>query len=201
MKVLGCTGGIGSGKTYICRIFEKTGIPVYYSDDRTKELYYEDTQLLDGLISLLGSDIVINGKLQKKIVAQKIFSVPSLLKEVENIVHPAVIRDFYRWTDSMKTGHITQPPFVIIESAILLEKPLVRRVADKVLTVSAPLEVRIERIMRRDNVTREEACRRMDVQWDDKKRESISDFIIFAAPDDALLPQVEKIISCMTTIE
>ena len=94
MKVLGCTGGIGSGKSYVSRIFGKLGYPVYFSDDRAKMLYDTDPLLLQQMAQLLGSDILTDGKLNRRAVAEKIFSDSKMLAEVEKMVHPAVIRDF-----------------------------------------------------------------------------------------------------------
>jgi dephospho-CoA kinase len=200
MKVLACTGGIGSGKTYICKIFMKMGIPVYFSDDKTKELYDRDKELMNGMIDLLGGDIIENGRLNRERVARKIFSNPMLLYNVEKLVHPAVVRDFCNWKeDIMMSGQI--PPFVIFESAIILEKPYVRSaIADKILTISAPIDVRVERIMKRDSVNETEARRRLDLQWDDKKREAESDFIIFAGSSMALLPQIEDVYKQMSDL-
>lgn len=204
MKVLACTGGIGSGKTYISKLFVQTGIPAYYSDDRTKELYDSDLELLSGMIDLLGGDIISDGKLQKSIVAEKIFCNPDLLLSVEKLVHPAVLRDFCRWQDEIQrkgfsngAGEMVIPPFVIFESAIILEKPSVRAIADKVMTVSAPVEVRLKRIMNRDNVDETEAHRRLDIQWSDAKREQLADYIIQNDSITPLLPQVERVISDM----
>lgn len=198
MKILACTGGIGSGKTYISRIFSEMGIPVYHSDDRAKQLYDTNPVLLQKLVTLLGDDILKNGHLQKNVVASKIFNNAQLLEEIERIVHPAVLDDFNEWM-----RHIVQSadnkniPFVVFESAIVLEKPVVRDIADKILTVSAPVEMRIERVMARDHISREKVLERMKVQWDDNKREALSDFIIFADCKTALLPQVLAIKEAM----
>lgn len=191
MKVLACTGGIGSGKTYVASVFACMGVPVYDSDYQAKLLYDRDSLLLEQMLSLLGSEILKNGVLQREIIACKIFNDKELLVKVERIVHPAVVRDFNDWKEQIvrQNGDIGVP-FVIFESAIILEKPLVRGIADKILTVSAPLEVRVERVMKRDCVSMERVMERIAVQWDDNKRESMADFIIFADGKRAVLPQV-----------
>ena len=198
MKVLGCTGGIGSGKSYVANIFNKMGIPVYDSDNRAKGLYDTDAILREAMVELLGNDIIENGILQRNIIAQKIFTNKSLLLEVEKIVHPAVLRDFCMWKSSFDKESV---PFVIMESAILLEKPLVRSCADKVLTVTAPLELRIERVMARDNMKRERVLERMAAQWSDEKRSSMADFIIFADGKRALLPQIMDVYDAMSALQ
>ncbi len=200
VPVLGCTGGIGSGKTYVSRIFESLGYPVYFSDDRAKMLYDTDKALLGQMVSLLGEDIITDGKLDRKIVASKIFGNKELLSKVESFVHPAVIADFKKWKkeicNSLKQQGIS-PDFVIFESAILLETPLVKGCADKILTVNAPYELRIERVMRRDYVTREQVEARVGKQWSDLQREALADFIIFADSKRALLPQISMVIEKM----
>lgn len=196
MKVLGCTGGIGSGKSYVSRIFGKLGYPVYFSDDRAKMLYDTDPLLLQQMAQLLGSDILTDGKLNRRAVAEKIFSDSKMLAEVEKMVHPAVIRDFEKWKREQCNGG-SAPDFVIFESAILLEKPLVRTIAHKVLVVAAPEQLRIARVMARDGVTSEEVQRRMASQWSDSQRIALADFIIFADSKRALIPQIEAVIKGM----
>ena len=197
MKVLGCTGGIGSGKSYVANIFNRMGIPVYDSDNRAKGLYDTDTILRGQMVELLGSDIIKDNVLQRSIIALKIFNDKKLLVEVEKLVHPAVMRDFCAWKNSFDKSSV---PFVIMESAILLEKPLVRGCADKVLTVTAPLDLRIERVMARDKVERERVLERMAAQWSDEKRSSMADFIIFADGKRALLPQIRGVYDAMCTV-
>ena len=205
MKVLGCTGGIGSGKTYVSAIFGKMGVPLYNTDERAKGLYDTDMELLSELKALLGDDIVENGVLRRDIMAGKIFGNKELLSQVEKLVHPAVMRDFNRWKgqigqEAMHNG-CKVPAFVIMESAILLEKPIVMEQVDRVLTVSAPLEVRIGRVMARDNVDRARVEARMAAQWSDERRESLADFIIFADGKRALLPQIEAVYDAMNNLD
>lgn len=194
MKVLAVTGGIGSGKSHIVKMFSSLGIPAYFSDDRAKELYYTSSALLSSLTALLGDDIVVDGILQKDVMAKKIFSDKSLLIKVEQLVHPAVAKDFLSWKEiQCKKGM----PFVIIESAIFLEKEMLLPLADKVLVVSAPLDLRIERIMERDKSSREQIMERLSHQWDDSRREKLADFVIVSDGSKALLPQVLDIYNKM----
>lgn len=202
MKVIACTGGIGSGKTFVANIFSNLGIPVYYSDDRTKQLYATSTKLLNSLCEILGSEIVVDGVLQKQVMASKIFSSSELLSKVEEVVHPAVLEDFLEWKEEVEKKESNNlPPFVLFESAIILEKPLVRAIADAVITVAAPLDMRIERVINRDSVTKEQVEARLQSQWSDKQRIALSDFIIFADNKKALLPQVLDIIKAVEEIK
>lgn len=190
MIVLAVTGGIGSGKTHIVNMFASMGIPVYLTDDRAKELYDTSAELLASLQSILGDDIVENGKLRKDIMAQRLFADKSLLERVEGVVHPAVIEDFNNWK-IMQEGK--RPPFVIIESAIFLEKPLLRPVADKVLVITAPLDLRISRVQRRSNISEEQILERMNHQWSDEERAKYADYIIVSDETKALIPQLVNI--------
>ena len=194
---LGCTGGIGSGKSYVSRIFEQLGYPVYFSDDRAKMLYDTDKRLLSQMVELLGEEILSDGRLDRGIVASKIFGNKELLAKVESFVHPAVLADFERWKGETCADGKNAPEFVIFESAILLETPLVKGCADKVMTVVAPYELRIERVMKRDNATREQIEARIAKQWSDEQREALSDFIIFADSKQALVPQIVCVIEKM----
>lgn len=197
---LGCTGGIGSGKSYVSRIFARLGYPVYFSDDRAKMLYDTDPQLLGQIVGLLGEEVLEGGRLNRRAMAVKIFGNEELLRRVEGFVHPAVLRDFLRWKEQV-CGELEakgrRPSFVIFESAIILESELVRGCADKVLHVKAPYELRIERVMKRDNASREEVEARIARQWSDGQRDSMADFVIFADSKGALLPQIARLIGAI----
>lgn len=195
MKVLGCTGGIGSGKSYVSNIFNKMGVPLYCSDEMAKKLYDTDESLREALLSLLGRDIMKDGVIQREAMARKIFSSADLLQKTEELVHPAVMRDFERWKEKWRGSD-----FVIMESAIILQKPLVRRAADRILLVTAPEELRIERVIRRDNTTREAVLKRMAAQMTDEKMRAMADFTIFAGENQALLPQIIEVYNTMRTL-
>ena len=195
MKVLGCTGGIGSGKSYVSNIFNKMGVPLYCSDEMAKKLYDTDESLREALLSLLGRDIMKDGVIQREAMARKIFSSADLLQKTEELVHPAVMRDFERWKEKWRGSD-----FVIMESAIILQKPLVRRAADRILLVTAPEELRIERVIRRDNTTREAVLKRMAAQMTDEKMRAMADFTIFAGENQALLPQIIEVYDAMRTL-
>ena len=143
MRTLVVTGGIGSGKSYVVRMFAALGIPVYDADLRTKRLYDEDRGLLGALQALLGP-----GLLDRQYMAGRIFSDRCLLEKVEALVFPEVIADFRAWKE-----RVADASFVIMESAIYLEKPALAGVADKVLTVLCPEEIRIGRVMARSGMS------------------------------------------------
>lgn len=191
IPVLVITGGIGAGKSYVSRIFERKGIPVYDSDSRTKALYDTDEALLASLCSIIGSDIVNEGVLDKTLMASRIFSDKSLLEEVESVVFPSVIRDFMSW----KSAFDGKVPFVIMESAIFLMKPILAPVADKVLYVDAPLDVRVSRVMARDSVSADAVRTRIANQADlSGKADWVIDTVV---EHDFLEDRVDFIISEM----
>ena len=200
VKTLGCTGGIGSGKSFVSRIFAKLGYPVYFSDERAKMLYDTDKLLLEQIVELLGEDVLENGRINRAVMAGKIFGNGELLRKVEALVHPAVLRDFENWKRETCGALALQgrvPAFVIFESAIILESELVRGCADKVLHIKAPYGLRIERVIRRDGATREQVEARIARQWSDEQRDVLADFVIFADSKRALLPQIAETIEKM----
>lgn len=190
MYCLACTGGIGSGKSYVLRIFSALGVPVYFSDDRTKELYNQNQRLIKELSNLLGEDILVNGVLNTAAMAAKIFADKSLLSQVNSIVHPIVLEDFIEWKKEQSSKGMN---FVIIESAIILEIPFFLDETDGVLVVTAPEDVRIERVTKRDGLSPEAVKTRMDKQMSDKERIDKADFVIFADGQRAVLPQVLEV--------
>lgn len=136
-----------------------------------------------------------DGVIQREAMARKIFSSADLLQKTEELVHPAVMRDFERWKEKWRGSD-----FVIMESAIILQKPLVRRAVDRILLVTAPEELRIERVIRRDNTTREAVLKRMAAQMTDEKMRAMADFTIFAGENQALLPQIIEVYDAMRTL-
>ena len=186
--IIGCTGGIGSGKTNVVRTFESLGIPGYDCDTRAKELYDEDAELLAEVARIAGDDVIVEGRLDRSRLAARIFSDRDMLSALESVVHPAVIRDFSLWLQEQNTK------LVIFESAILLDKPYLREIADFLLLVTAPREVRIARVMARDGLSREAVEGRMANQMDDVQRSRMADYTIETNDRDAILPQLLSII-------
>ena len=191
--ILGITGGIGSGKSYVTRIFNALGIPAYDTDARTKQLYREEPALREVLSGILGPEIFINNEPDTRKMASLIFNDSELLKRINLVVHPYVVRDFNRW------AHACQAPYVIFESAILLEMDPPFQ-ATRVLTVSADRELRLSRVAGRDNALIQSVLARMDKQWTDEQREAKADFVIISDNKQALLPRVLEVHQHMMNI-
>ena len=161
MKTLVVTGGIGSGKSEVCALLSERGIPVYDSDARTKRLYDGDPTLVPALEQALGLSLRdAEGRLDRKALADAVFGDPARLSALEAIVHPRVYDDFVRWRDAQPAS----VPFVVMESAIFLQKPLFRPLADRVLLVDAPEEMRLERVCGRDGLDPDAVRQRMRAQ-------------------------------------
>lgn len=198
-KLLAVTGGMGSGKSHIIKMFSAMGIPAYLADDRTKQLYYEDVDLLSELKRMLGEEIINSeGLLDRQMMAKIIFSDKMKLSALEDIVFPRVRNDISKWIERVYTPDI---PFLILESAIFLEKPIFSDIADKVLTVSSPLGIRFERIRKRDRITTEMIKERLIHQWTDEQREQIADFVIVSDEVRPLLPQVVDVYDRMVKLK
>lgn len=205
MRALAVTGGIGSGKSFVVQMFAAMGVPVYDADSRTKGLYASDPELLSRLQDILGEELLQDGVLDRRYMASRIFSDRRLLLDVEAEVFPRVIDDFRKWKDNTERMravecHSSVPGFVILESAVYLEKPLLAGTADRVLTVVCPQDVRVERVMLRSSMSREEVLERMANQWDDGRRTALSDFIIVSDFRHPLLPQVWEVYNKMNSI-
>ncbi len=190
MISLGCTGGIGSGKSYVSKFFVRRGIPVYDSDSRTKELYGENAELLEKLVDLLGSCIVRDGRLDRKAMASIIFNDGAAMEKVRRLVYPFVMEDFLKWKESFGE----KVPLVVLESAVLLEDEYVRGFVDKVLVVTAPVDIRIRRIISRDGASEAEAAERISSQWNDAERIKMADYVICSVEGADIGSAVEEII-------
>lgn len=191
-RVILCTGGIGSGKSVVVKAFQTLGVPSYDCDRAAKELYDRDPQLLAEVVKLVGGDVLdAGGRLDRSALAAKIFADKSLLTALEACVHPAVIRDFEHWKQARESA------VVLIESAILLEKPQFANLYDFVVVVTAPEEVRVARVIRRDGTDAAQVRRRMAAQWSDAARCAHADFILENNDRQALLPAILAILEKM----
>ena len=153
------TGGIGSGKSAVCALLRKRGIPVYDSDSRVKELYACRRSLVPRLEKALGSPLrLADGTLDKARLAALIFSDEVARETLESIVYPILLKDFQRWRSRQKA------PFVVLESAIILSKPVFDGLAGAVVLVDAPEDLRIQRVMQRDGLSREAVVCRLSAQ-------------------------------------
>lgn len=185
MLKVGITGGIGSGKTTVCKIFEALGIPVYYADERAKRLMVENADLAAGIRQLLGSDAYFeDGSLNRRYIAQQVFSDPDKLAKLNRLVHPAVGRDGEQWHAAQKGV-----PYTLKEAAILFESNS-HLLLDKVITVSAPVEMRIARVIARDKVDRAAVEARIREQMPEEERIRRADFVIYNDGTQSLVQQV-----------
>lgn len=182
---VGVTGGIGSGKTTVCKIFNTLGVPIYYADDRAKQLMVENNQLIAEIKEVFGKEAYFgDGQLNRKYISAVAFQDSSKLKALNSIVHPAVRQDAIDWQEKYKNQ-----PYTIKEAALLFEAGSYKDL-DKIITVTAPKEMRIERVMKRDLSTREEVIARIEKQWDDKVKVSMSDFVILNDYRSGLIQQI-----------
>lgn len=187
MIKIGITGGIGSGKSVICKTFSILGIPVYYSDTRAKELLNTSEEIKQALTNLFGTNLYTEKGIDKAKLANIIFSDKSSLEKVNSIVHPIVMKDFYNWSENQETD------IVINESAIIFEANL-KEHFDYIITIAAPEEMRINRVIKRDNTKREDVIARINHQYPDNKKIKESDFVITNNNIDPILPQIRKIL-------
>lgn len=185
MIKIGITGGIGSGKSVVASLLNLHGIPVYVADTESKLLTDTSPVIKEKLTALLGDDLYTEKGLNRKLLASHIFGNPEYLRQVNAIIHPEVDRHFTAWAQSQKST------ICAIESAILFESGF-NKLVDKSLMVYAPLPLRIERAVARDNACREEIIRRIDSQLPDETKRDRSDYVIFNDDKQALLPQVER---------
>jgi dephospho-CoA kinase len=187
MITLGITGGIGSGKTTVCRILEVLGIPVYYADVRAKQLYKENAGVMQAVKKLFGDDIYRRGELAKAEVARRVFNDKFLLQKLNAIVHPAVEKDFAKWA----AGH-SDKPFVVKEAAILFENGGYKKL-DLNALVTAPEDIRIKRVVKRDGISEDQVKERIRNQWPDEKKIPLADFVIKCDEEHLVIPQVMEI--------
>lgn len=171
MKVLGLTGGIGSGKTTVAGFFEELGIPVYIADREAKRLMEEDPKVRQDIINLFGNGAYDQNLPDRKYIASLVFRDKEKLEQLNDIIHPAVALDFERWKSNQ------QAPYVLYEAAILFEKGGYKK-CDFNLLVTAPHSEKIKRLQKRDSSTLEEIEARMSHQWTDEKKAELADFII-----------------------
>ena len=190
--VLGVTGGIGSGKSTVCEIFKTFGIPVYDSDARAKALMSSNPNLINSIQSSFGEEAYVDGESNRAYLAEIVFSDKGALERLNALVHPAVGRDFDEWADQQTSD------ILIKEAAILIESGAYKQ-CDKILVVTCPEELRIERVMKRDGAIREQVTVRISKQLSDEERMTYADFEIDNSGTEMLIPQVEKLINKLNT--
>lgn len=188
MLKIGITGGIGSGKTTVCHLFETLHIPVYYADDAAKWLMNNNADLIIAIKNAFGNDVYNDqNQLQRTKLASIVFSNANARKLLESFVHPAVEQHNQQWIEQHKNA-----PYVLKEAALIFESGSYKHL-DKVITVTAPLELRISRVTKRDNATREQVEARIAAQMPDEEKIRLSDFVIYNNEQQMLIPQVMHI--------
>jgi dephospho-CoA kinase len=187
MIKVGVTGGIGTGKSTVCKIFESLGIPVYYADQEARSLSDHHPEIIKGVKDLFGSDIYADNQLNRKKVGELVFANKQLLASLNQIIHPVVAQHFEHWLQINAAA-----PYVMKEAAILFESGAYKQV-DKIITVTSPKELRLARVMQRDQLSREEVEQRMLNQMDEVEKIRQSDFVINNNDIDLLVTQVLQV--------
>ena len=187
MIKVGITGGIGSGKTTVAGIFRQLGIPVYEADKQAKILMNTNKDLITRLINAFGKKIYNGNTLNTKLLASIVFQSNDYVKKINDIVHPYVRENFILWLKNKNNNK-----YVIEEAAILFETGFYKEF-DKIITVTAPKELRINRIIKRDKVNKQQVLQRMNKQWDDEAKIKHAHFVIINDDKKMVLPQVLKI--------
>lgn len=186
MKKIGITGNIGSGKSYVCKMFENLGIPVFYSDDETKKLYLVPS-VKTLIINRFGNEVYFeDGTLNRKLLSYHLFKNEEAMKFIESVLYPALNRHFDEWCEQQTT------PYVLYESAILFEKNY-EKFFDKIIFVSAAESIRLQRVMKRNDCSEENVRSRMRLQLNEETKISRADFVIYNDGIKAVEPQVEAI--------
>lgn len=186
---IGITGGIGSGKSFVCNLLEEHfHIPIYYCDDEAKRLNVEHPQIRKELMELVGNEVYSeDGSLNKPVLASYLFESKEHADRINSIIHPRLKEDFQQWANRQES------PIAGTESAILFESGM-DKLVDYTIMVSAPMDVRIVRILKRDNTTKEKAMQRICAQMSDEEKSKLADFVIKNNGTSPLIPQIEKII-------
>lgn len=181
---VGITGGIGSGKTTVCHLFEALGIPIYYADDRAKWLLGHDEALIKAVKGLLGEEAYVEGQYNRAYVGEVVFKNPKLLAQLNAISHPAVEADSRKWHESF-----VNVPYTLKEAALMIESGS-HRYLDYLIVVIAPEALRIERVMRRDRVDAAAVRSRIARQMAEDEKIKLADWVVVNDGQHALIPQV-----------
>ncbi|AIM37758.1 dephospho-CoA kinase [Sphingobacterium sp. SG20118] len=180
---VGIAGGIGSGKTIVCQVFKVLGIPIYNADLEAKLIMNKSDQVRMAIIKAFGEESYHDGLLNKEFISTQVFNDSEKLKQLNSIVHPAVIQAAEDWAE-VQTG-----PYSLKEAAILFESGSYKKV-DYSILVTAPIDLRIARVMQRDHVTKEQVLARMNSQMSDEEKAKLADFVIINDGITAVIPQV-----------
>jgi dephospho-CoA kinase len=189
-KIIGLTGGIGSGKTTVARYIAAQGIPVYIADEEAKKVM-NTPEVLSLVANTFGDSVLENGVINRQKLAQLVFNAPEKLQQLNNIIHPKVKQDFENWVQKHHNH-----PFVIKEAAILFESGSYQ-FCDKIITVTAPENVRLQRVIQRDSVTEDQVLARMQNQWKEEEKIALSDYVIQNINIEDTKSQVDNILKTL----
>lgn len=189
-KIIGLTGGIGSGKTTIATFFKAKGVPIYIADNQARKIM-DSQEIITAIKKVFGNAVFENETLNRQKLAAIVFDNPEKLKLLNSIIHPAVKNDFNLWILNHKSA-----AFIIYESAILFESGSFTN-CDLIINVIAPIETRIQRVMERDNTSREAVLKRIERQWTDEQRSKKSDFNIVNSTLETTELELEKILKIL----
>lgn len=186
MKVVGVTGGIGSGKSVVCKVFASLGVPVFEADREAKSLYRSDFILINQIREVFGNEVFNGGNLDRQKLAAIVFNSNPHLELLNGLVHPAVARRFEEWKNSL--GNVD---YVIKEAAILIETGGYKT-CDKLILVTSPISLKLQRVMRRDHLNEPEVNSRMKRQWPDEKKMPFADIVIQNDDQHLIVPEILK---------
>ncbi len=188
MLHIGLTGGIGSGKSTVARIFEVLGIPVYYADGAARRLMQEDVALKQALTEVFGQELYAGEQLNRQLLAGMVFNNPAKLVQLNALVHPVTIADAAAWMVQQEAMH-PAAPYTLKEAALIFESGS-QRGLDYVIGVHAPKHLRLQRVMQRDGISREAVQERMSKQINETIKMRLCDFVITNDEQTPVLPQV-----------
>ena len=186
MKIVGLTGGIGSGKSTVARMFELLNVPVYYADLEAKKLLNESDTIKDGMRQLFGENAYVDNVLNRAYIAEIVFKDKEKLNALNDLIHPKVQNHFLKWVAEQRT------PYIIQENPLIFEKQQ-QDVFDKIITVTADKELRIERVMARDSVSKDQVLDRMANQMEDREKIASADYVISNETLEGSKIQVDQI--------
>lgn len=189
-KIIGLTGGIGSGKSSVAKMFISRGIPVYFADDEAKKIL-NLPETISEIVEKFGEELLSENQIDRQKLAAIVFNNPAKLNQLNKIIHPKVKKHFDNWVKEHESS-----PFVLKEAAILFESGSYEY-CDKIISVVAPLEIRIERVIKRDSTTRKLVLQRINNQWTDVQRIEKSNFVIENISFDTTEKQVEEILKIL----
>ena len=184
MLKVGLTGGIGSGKTLVCSVLEKLGVAVYYADSEARRLMNSDPGLVIQISGLFGDQAYEEGSLNREFIADRVFKEKEFLTRLNELVHPAVRKDFSRWASEQ------EPDFYVVEEAAILFESGSDQNMDLTVAVFAEKELRVRRAMQRDGSTREQVLNRMNTQMSDEEKMEKADLVIYNDGKKMILPQI-----------